>query len=305
MTSKWTIAITGSRNFSNEDLIRQVLSEFPGKNILLTGACPTGADRMAEQYAEDMEWDIVYFPARWGLDPKREYDILVSMGADIVGQIFGDSLVVVEELDERAPHSGKLLLLECSFCGGENKRTHTDLLRGRTSCLSTCRQEVAKMSPVKTLYAGYLRGAKRRELDFTLTIEEFHEAILKNCFYCGIYPQNYVKKAGAREGLSYNGIDRIDNSLGYTTKNCVTCCKFCNFAKRKGSAEEFLLWLEHVKGYGKRAAYIRNKMMIDSKPDIVLAFFETEPGREQDSKGTYMTMNLAKDANIRVEKYYV
>lgn len=36
-----------------------------------------------------------------------------------------------------------------------------------------------------------------------------------------------------------NGVDRIDNLVGYTDGNCVPCCQSCNIAKNSFSVEEF------------------------------------------------------------------
>ena len=47
----------------------------------------------------------------------------------------------------------------------------------------------------------------------------------------------------------YNGIDRIDNNIGYTIDNSVSCCKYCNFAKNDFLLDEFLLWIKRTKDY--------------------------------------------------------
>jgi len=44
----------------------------------------------------------------------------------------------------------------------------------------------------------------------------------------------------------FNGIDRIVTTKGYTPSNSVSCCKVCNFAKRKMTEAEFLVWVERV-----------------------------------------------------------
>ena len=46
--------------------------------------------------------------------------------------------------------------------------------------------------------------------------------------------------------------------------------------------------------YGKRAAFIRNKEMVDSSPDSVLAY------HKNNSSGTAMTIKLAREAGIKV-----
>lgn len=46
--------------------------------------------------------------------------------------------------------------------------------------------------------------------------------------------------------LLYNGIDRVDSSLGYTVDNVVPCCKLCNQAKNNLSKQEFVDWVKRV-----------------------------------------------------------
>lgn len=44
----------------------------------------------------------------------------------------------------------------------------------------------------------------------------------------------------------YSGIDRLDNSKGYSPDNCVPACQSCNFAKLDQSVEAFLEWAKRV-----------------------------------------------------------
>lgn len=50
----------------------------------------------------------------------------------------------------------------------------------------------------------------------------------------------------------YNGVDRLDNAVGYLPGNCVPCCKFCNLAKAGGSYEEFVAYLDRVVEFRRR-----------------------------------------------------
>ena len=66
------------------------------------------------------------------------------------------------------------------------------------------------------------RGAASREYvwDALMTDEVCAAMMTSECFYCGILPTT-----------SLNGIDRMDNSHGYFTENCVGCCGTCNNTK--------------------------------------------------------------------------
>jgi hypothetical protein len=78
-------------------------------------------------------------------------------------------------------------------------------------------------------FAEYVRGAAKRAYDMMLTYEQFHELIMKPCYYCDHKVEDEV-----------NGIDRYDNTKGYTVENCVPCCEMCNIMKLDKTVDEFL-----------------------------------------------------------------
>jgi hypothetical protein len=87
----------------------------------------------------------------------------------------------------------------------------------------------------KSRYASYKRGAEARGLSFDLTLEEFAKLWNKPCTYC----------AEPVEGI---GIDRIDNSKGYTIDNTCSCCTICNMMKHKMSQEDFINKCKQIAG---------------------------------------------------------
>lgn len=104
------------------------------------------------------------------------------------------------------------------------------------------------------LYKSYEEGAKKRKLSFNLNIGEFEHLTKRNCSYCGIEPSQ-VEKSKLNGDYIYNGIDRIDNNIGYEPDNCTTCCSKCNFAKHKLSRTEFINHIEKIYNF----IYNRNK----------------------------------------------
>ena len=95
----------------------------------------------------------------------------------------------------------------------------------------------------------YEENARNRDLGFTLTEDEFRTLVLSNCSYCGAEPQLYGSCRGNKLTIKLNGIDRINNAIGYNPGNCVTCCRTCNRAKFKMSAEDFLAWARKIVAY--------------------------------------------------------
>ena len=91
-----------------------------------------------------------------------------------------------------------------------------------------------------TLYNTYRFMAKKRNLEFQLTKEEFAELTKENYWYCGRPPSQIRKNHKARDYYLYNGIDRVDNSKGYVSNNCTPCCGMCNKMKNAYSGEDFI-----------------------------------------------------------------
>lgn len=99
------------------------------------------------------------------------------------------------------------------------------------------------------LFTNYKRHALNRGIYFSLTVEEFISITQLECWYCGAAPHQ-VFDAKNKQGDSrlngkfiYNGVDRLDPSLGYDLKNCVPCCGLCNIAKRALTYSEFVKFI--------------------------------------------------------------
>ncbi len=103
-----------------------------------------------------------------------------------------------------------------------------------------------ELSGFAKLVAAYKRNAKKRNIDYQLNDSEFMVLVKQNCFYCNCKPSTISKTASKQSAFKYNGIDRIDNSIGYIKSNVVTCCKLCNQAKSTLTIQEFKNLIENV-----------------------------------------------------------
>lgn len=87
----------------------------------------------------------------------------------------------------------------------------------------------SKRSPVVKL--GYYKyRANKKNIEWGIDDEYAKAHFVCNCYYCGDPP--------SFENL--NGIDRVDNSMGYIEGNIVPCCTTCNMRKGKMSEDEFI-----------------------------------------------------------------
>ena len=85
------------------------------------------------------------------------------------------------------------------------------------------------------IWNHYVKGSQKRGINFALTKTKFNELILLPCFYCD------YKKEG-----EVNGVDRLNNNMGYQDDNVVPCCELCNSMKGSQHPREFIDKLQAI-----------------------------------------------------------
>ena len=185
-----------------------------------------------------------------------------------IGDIYGRLLVKSHAgKDHRKKH---LWLCVCD-CGKE-KIVVSDNLSSRKSnscgCLKT--EFLAKKGNqwglytdresalLKVQYSHLKRRNTKLGFNEVIAFEEFSILSKSSCKYCGIEYSREIEdrlnESKKRKRLSdhilkCNGIDRVDNSSGYTSINSVPCCKYCNFAKHTMTEDDFYKWIKRVYEY--------------------------------------------------------
>jgi hypothetical protein len=81
-------------------------------------------------------------------------------------------------------------------------------------------------------FVKYSINAERRNKDFEISEKFFDKITKRSCYLCGFSSELGV------------GIDRFNNEIGYTEKNCKPCCNYCNYMKRDSN---YLDFLDHIK----------------------------------------------------------
>lgn len=79
---------------------------------------------------------------------------------------------------------------------------------------------------VSIKYRDYQNSAKRKGIEFNLTLEEVTDITKNPCHYCLV-----------NEKI---GIDRKDNTIGYIKSNSLPCCWICNRMKGNQLYKNFL-----------------------------------------------------------------
>lgn len=164
---------------------------------------------------------------------------------NIEGQRFG-RLVALHDVGR---NKRKLRLWECLCdCGKLTVVPMSDLKKGGTNSCGCLKNELSSKRAKKSigessltfLFHVYKIGARKRGLEFLLTRKQFKKLTQRNCFYCNEKPYKTIYRPGVNGKFIYNGIDRKDNTKGYTIDNCVTCCSMCNNMKHAYTQQDFL-----------------------------------------------------------------
>lgn len=136
-------------------------------------------------------------------------------------------------------------------CGNTKTVSARNLQRGATTHCG-CDRDYSNYglpegeSLFNALFTNYKQNAKHKNLTFTLTKEETKNLFESNCYFCGTAPEKEFTKKNLKGSFTYNGIDRIDSSKGYTKNNVNPCCESCNFLKGNRSNEEFLSLVKKI-----------------------------------------------------------
>ena len=172
---------------------------------------------------------------------------------DRTGQRYG-RLVVISREGSRGTSATWLCRCDC----GNMHIAASNSLRGGYTKSCGCSRRTGKGSrshyrchlPPGESARNYVRkqyhvSAKKRGLAWELTDKQFFLMLTQPCHYCGSPPRK-TRKVSRNGQYKCNGVDRLDNTRGYTDDNTVPCCHICNHAKCTMSVGEFYTWVTEV-----------------------------------------------------------
>lgn len=156
-------------------------------------------------------------------------------------------------------HASAVWLFRCK-CGNEVERQASHVFvyvkrrdRPNESIPSCgCRISAKKLpmgeSGFRATLRDYKSSAKSRNLEFSLTDDEFRKLVTEDCYYCGSAPSNFPQTGqfSRSKGVYFSGIDRVDNEVGYIIGNVVSCCQICNKMKLDWTQEQFYANVEKI-----------------------------------------------------------
>lgn len=166
------------------------------------------------------------------------------------GRKFGRLTVI----SKAAVRNGRCYWVCSCSCGQTAEVSSAHLNNGTVKSCGCLRNElVAERSALEPgealknrVIESYFNNAKNKGHACNLSKDDFNLLLASKCHYCGESPSRIKRHNALRGEFAYNGIDRKDNSIGYTTNNVVTCCTQCNFRKSSTNYNEFVSWVAKV-----------------------------------------------------------
>lgn len=181
-----------------------------------------------------------------------------NQDVELIGKQFGDFTVIgPSRIDYNRRQPRREVPVRC-VCGAEAWKYVVYLKRGEvTNCgcrkgskqierAERLRKNATREEEAPAWFYIYRRNAEKRAYPFDITLDDVVALTAGDCWYCGAAPSRPAPDRRQDSGLRYNGIDRVDNSIGYTTGNCVPCCSECNISKNTSSVESFTEWVKRV-----------------------------------------------------------
>ena len=183
---------------------------------------------------------------------------------DRTGERYGRLLVLEYSGKD---HRGKHLWRCRCDCGNEKIVVGDNLSSGKSNSCGCLKKEFLSKKGNQfglysdrrlAIYKVQYSHLKRRHANFNGEVFPFEEFVEKSespCYYSGIEFSKEIqdrRNETIKDGLlsdvvvKCNGIDRINSEIGYTSKNTIPCCKYCNTAKNTMTQEEFKRWIIRV-----------------------------------------------------------
>jgi hypothetical protein len=184
---------------------------------------------------------------------------------DLTGKRFG-KLVVLERIENEGVQVKWKCVCDCgnyhNVCGLYLRKEKCK----SCGCLGVHNKELDREKALffRLYKTTIVKGARIRGHETDVSLEEFVALSKLPCFYCGLENSNYLndKCTRNRKGvikkytisdktIYFNGIDRLNSSIGYYKANIVSCCKYCNTAKNTLSVEEYMKFIKRVYEHSK------------------------------------------------------
>lgn len=138
----------------------------------------------------------------------------------------------IDRIDSLGNYTAENIVAACKMCNYMKGGMHAHHFLAY--CVSAAKQEKMTVT-ARGIWSSYTKSrtsARDRNREFSLTKEEYDNIISQNCCRCGLE--------------NCRGVDRKDNSIGYTLENSRPMCFVCNYIKGQHSDAELIEQLKKI-----------------------------------------------------------
>ncbi|SCC62103.1 Marine sediment metagenome DNA, contig: S01H1_S06060 [Bacillus cereus] len=179
------------------------------------------------------------------------------------GEKFGRLTVIEKDVTRSEATKRMYYLVQCS-CGSPVKSilksTLLDKRRIDKSCGCLVKEKAGYVEDrelaMKKLIYGKIKERHVKKLlddeEKLVSFDIFKNLVDKCCHYCGKEKTSYYKDRSTNYVIYYNGLDRVDSSLGYRENNVVPACKGCNIAKTDMNEKDFKEYIIRLHNYQQK-----------------------------------------------------
>lgn len=191
--------------------------------------------------------------------PKTQFEALIVQPCFYCTHFREGEVNGIDRLDNRKGYMEGNVVPCCQSCnetkGTQHPQEFVDKLlaihRYRTEGVPVAEETVEKwkttyLSRIIPSYRTYQKSANARNLAFSLTEDQFARIVESPCYLCGL----------AVSETNRNGIDRVNNQLGYLSENVKACCGHCNLLKKTMELEELYRIASKVYKHQERIAHV-------------------------------------------------
>ena len=168
-----------------------------------------------------------------------------------IGDTYARLTIISEPFSVRNDRGKCFRFVTCKCTCGEVKKVSLNKLRTNKTLSCGCynkemisKRKISDLERVEnSLIREYKHSAKQRNITYSLSDNLLLQLVKEPCNYCNSEP---FKPHREDNNFLYNGLDRINNNIGYLESNVVPCCYICNKMKGVLSKEEFMEHLDKI-----------------------------------------------------------
>ena len=222
-------------------------------------------EQLTHEYVE-LKQNINQIGEKYGITGKAVWLWLKKLGIprrrekaggrnlnNLIGKKYG-ILTVIKKVDNPTSSSAKWLC-KC-LCGNTREVVSQSLTKGLTKscgCRTNSKMWKGYEGLSSTFWSSILTGARRRNLEVDVSIEDAWKLFIKQNRKCALSGLDIVmeKSYSTHHSTHTASLDRIDSSKGYTKDNIQWVHKRINLMKSNMSDTEFVETCKLVSSYNR------------------------------------------------------